>query len=229
MTSVHQQASTGEAWLAPRAANNPEEAAPEYPQASYYRARYYDQNVGRFLNEDPSNFFSGSINFYDYVENSPLAFKDPNGLQAQPAKPCCDDKKIKDGLRQLQQALNGAKAAQSAIFQKYKPCLQKLAGDLDVKCGPPLASTPPGTTNCGYHSPYSPGTIVITPQGSSGGGACGPVKATIAHEMVHSCYENDLAGPNLNSIDQEKQAFGIECQLFGINCACARDPKKCGY
>ena len=196
----------------------------------FYRARYFDQSVGRFLSEDPSSFFSGSLNFYEYVENSPLGFKDPNGLQAQGgAAPCCDKQKIKDGLRQLQQALNGPKAAHSAIFQKYKPCLQKLAGDLDIKCGPPLASTPPGTVNCGYHSPYSPGAIVITPQGSSGGGGCGPVKATIAHEMVHSCYENDLSGPNLSSIDQEKQAFGLECQLFGINCACARDPKKCGY
>ena len=196
----------------------------------YYRARYYDQNSGRFLSEDPSSFFSGSINFYDYVENSPLGFKDPNGLQAQGgAASCCDKQKIKDGLRHLQQALSSPKAAQSAIFQKYKPCLQKLAGDLDVKCGPPLASTPPGTVNCGYHSPYSPGTIVITPQGSRGTGGCGPVKGTIAHEMVHSCYENDLAGSKLYPIDQEKEAFGIECQLWGINCACARDPKKCGY
>jgi RHS repeat-associated protein len=194
----------------------------------YCRARYYDQVAGRFLTEDPSSFFSGSINFYDYVENSPVEFKDPNGLQAQPAAPCCDDNKIQDGLRQLQQALNGARAANSTVFQKYKPCLQKLAGDLNVKCGPPLA-TPQGTTNCGYHNPYSPGTIVITPQGSRGSGGCGPVKATIAHEMVHSCYENDLAGPNLNSIDQEKQAFGLECKLFGTGCKCARDPRTCGY
>jgi len=30
--------------------------APEYPQASYYRARYYDPMAGRFLNEDPVLF-----------------------------------------------------------------------------------------------------------------------------------------------------------------------------
>jgi len=139
MTWTDQQASSSEACLTSRGVCRPADTRPRNPQVSYYRARYYDQNAGRFLSEDPSNFFSGSINFYEYVENSPLGLKDPNGLQAQPAKPCCDDKKIKDGLRQLQDALNGAKAAQSAIFQKYKPCLQKLAGDLDVKCGPPLS------------------------------------------------------------------------------------------
>ena len=81
MTSVHQQASTGEAWLAPRAANNPEEAAPEYPQASYYRARYYDPSAGRFLSEDPS--WGGEDekpNFYVYASNEPVDRFDPSGL-----------------------------------------------------------------------------------------------------------------------------------------------------
>ena len=36
----------------------------------YYRARYYDPNVGRFLSEDPSEF-DGGINFYAYVGNDP--------------------------------------------------------------------------------------------------------------------------------------------------------------
>ena len=49
----------------------------------YYRARYYDANVGRFLNEDPVGFLVGS-NFYTYVENSPLYFGDPSGLQEYP-------------------------------------------------------------------------------------------------------------------------------------------------
>ena len=43
-----------------------------------YRARYYDQTVGRFLSEDPRRFAVG-INFYDYVRNSPASLKDPLG------------------------------------------------------------------------------------------------------------------------------------------------------
>src|SRR5256886_1009868 len=45
----------------------------------FYRARYYDPNVGRFLSEDPSDF-DGGINFYAYVENNPATWLDPLGL-----------------------------------------------------------------------------------------------------------------------------------------------------
>jgi len=41
-----------------------------------YRARFYDQNVGRFLNEDPMHF-AGGVNFYSYVRNRPVSFMDP--------------------------------------------------------------------------------------------------------------------------------------------------------
>lgn len=45
----------------------------------YYRARYYDPFAGRFLSEDPLGFEAG-VNFYVYVENNPLRFSDPRGL-----------------------------------------------------------------------------------------------------------------------------------------------------
>jgi RHS repeat-associated protein len=46
----------------------------------YYRARYYDQNVGRFLSEDPVRY-SGGIDFYVYVRNSSITFNDPFGWE----------------------------------------------------------------------------------------------------------------------------------------------------
>jgi RHS repeat-associated protein len=45
----------------------------------YYRARYYDLSLGRFLNEDPFRF-GGGENFYRYVGNNPVRRKDPLGL-----------------------------------------------------------------------------------------------------------------------------------------------------
>jgi len=45
----------------------------------FYRARYYDQNIGRFLSDDPLKFGAG-IDFYAYVNNRPLSKKDPLGL-----------------------------------------------------------------------------------------------------------------------------------------------------
>jgi len=46
----------------------------------FYRARYYDQTTGRFLNEDPIGF-AGGLNFFRYVGNSPANFIDPLGLR----------------------------------------------------------------------------------------------------------------------------------------------------
>ncbi len=45
----------------------------------YYRARYYDPSLGRFISEDPIGF-AGGMNFYAYVENNPLKWVDPWGL-----------------------------------------------------------------------------------------------------------------------------------------------------
>jgi RHS repeat-associated protein len=42
----------------------------------YYRARYYDPKVGRFVSEDPL----GSLSFI-YVGNDPVMFVDPSGLR----------------------------------------------------------------------------------------------------------------------------------------------------
>ncbi len=45
----------------------------------YYRARYYDQAIGRFINEDPLRF-GGSQDFYAYVDNRPTISVVPLGL-----------------------------------------------------------------------------------------------------------------------------------------------------
>lgn len=48
---------------------------------TYYRARWYDSQQGRFMSEDPLGFDSGESNFYAYVSNDPIATNDPMGLQ----------------------------------------------------------------------------------------------------------------------------------------------------
>ncbi len=46
----------------------------------YYRARYYDPSIGRFITPDPIGFLGGDTNFYRYVGNDPVNFTDPSGL-----------------------------------------------------------------------------------------------------------------------------------------------------
>jgi RHS repeat-associated protein len=45
----------------------------------YYRARYYDPAVGRFLSEDPATKVA-SKNRYSYVSGRPIDYIDPLGL-----------------------------------------------------------------------------------------------------------------------------------------------------
>jgi RHS repeat-associated protein len=46
----------------------------------YYRARYYDRTIGRFLSEDPMRFVGDGVDFYLYVANQPVRNTDPRGL-----------------------------------------------------------------------------------------------------------------------------------------------------
>ncbi len=62
----------------------------------YYRSRYYDASIGRFLSEDPVQF-SGGANFFAYVGNNPTDFTDwlglyrhkPGGPYHAPGKSAC--------------------------------------------------------------------------------------------------------------------------------------------
>jgi len=59
----------------------------------YYRARYYDPAVGRFLSEDPFGFSSG-VNYYPYAANNPTDDTDPLGL-------CSLTQNMKDCLQKI--------------------------------------------------------------------------------------------------------------------------------
>jgi RHS repeat-associated protein len=52
----------------------------------YYRARYYDPVVARFISEDSSKYDSGESNLYRYVSNSPANYSDPIGHVSLPSE-----------------------------------------------------------------------------------------------------------------------------------------------
>jgi len=46
----------------------------------FFRARYYDSQIGRFVSEDPIGFSGGDNNVYRYSFNDPVNLEDPSGL-----------------------------------------------------------------------------------------------------------------------------------------------------
>ena len=54
----------------------------EFDQESglyYYRERYYDPVIGKFISKDPIGLEGGDLNFYTYVWNDPVNWIDPYG------------------------------------------------------------------------------------------------------------------------------------------------------
>jgi len=79
MPERQQQAHREKAGLSPPPFTYPVVKAVNCRPPSYYRARYYDSEIGRFLKEDPVGFFAGQ-NFYVYALGSPMNWTDPMGL-----------------------------------------------------------------------------------------------------------------------------------------------------
>ena len=52
----------------------------------YYRARYYNPDIGRFLTVD-SILYSDNTNLYNYVINNPIKYVDPLGLASKAYNP----------------------------------------------------------------------------------------------------------------------------------------------
>jgi RHS repeat-associated protein len=51
----------------------------EESDLNYYRARYYDPELGRFISKDPIGFAAGDVNQFRYVGNGPTNATDPSG------------------------------------------------------------------------------------------------------------------------------------------------------
>jgi len=61
----------------------------------YNRARWYDTPTGRWISEDPLGFSAGDANPNRYVENSPVNYIDPTGLEKNIGE-------LEEEIRQLQ-------------------------------------------------------------------------------------------------------------------------------
>ena len=80
----------------------------------YYRARYYDPKVGRFISKDPIGL-AGGINLYSYVGNNPVNFVDPLGLWRWPGS--IYDEAMKDAATKFPNSQH------NGLGDAYRHCL----------------------------------------------------------------------------------------------------------
>jgi len=173
----------------------------------YYRARYYDARQGRFLSEDPIGFGGGDANLYQYVDSSPINWRDPSGEQLARAIP--------GGIRLVLSAI-----AQSKIFQALGTLeASRLAskaedGDKSEEASKPTDEAPP--------TPQSP---ELTPEELSG--KCESDLEQLAKDkglVQDPLFPNKWRDPVTG-----KQRLRIEPGHDGFDKASARNPHVHGY
>jgi RHS repeat-associated protein len=106
----------------------------------FYRARYYNPTLQRFISEDPIEF-AGGFNLYAFVANSPIGYVDPTGLSARghdpssgPASPNNNDKNDDNNNKDKPKCGNQDQynqAAQNAVFA-YGNSLINVTSGLEV-------------------------------------------------------------------------------------------------
>jgi RHS repeat-associated protein len=177
----------------------------------YYRARYYDPKIGRFISEDPIGLSAG-INFYSYVYNDPVNLVDPFGLlgargpqpNPRPApppppppgtparnQPLCVNcpPQVSNGFNQV------CWQASFSAPPQVSSCIQSL-------CNPGPNALP--NITCSQTCPQQPKTFGMGGPGS-GITVCVPAATSgsqcftnnvIYHELLHKCVPNSMAPPN---------------------------------
>jgi RHS repeat-associated protein len=137
----------------------------------YYRSRYYDSTVGRFISEDSIGFDGGDANLYRYVANSPTNYIDPFGYYRIGFVP---------SSRRLLQKEKVPTVLSQPFFNPYRPN--------SIPSGYPIPDYPNNRSNS---EPYDYSRTCITAPGST----CTPSASNEsvsewAKEVIHILEKN---------------------------------------
>jgi RHS repeat-associated protein len=193
-----------------------EEAGPRNPQASYYRARYYDQSIGRFVSEDPSGFSAG-INYYRYVRNDVVNFRDPAGLYDLQGFSPTDAAQMTIAIGQLWAKLKsepcctGNPSLRAELLDMLQP--GNYGSGVTIVYQHTIPGDP-GETVCGASSRWDRLNNRFRIARAELDGACGGcgLAGTILHEMAH------LTKKGQQTSTPEGFAYDVSFNCFGSKC-----------
>jgi RHS repeat-associated protein len=103
----------------------------------FFRARYFDSQIGRFISEDPIGFAGGDIDVYRYSMNSSVNLDDPFGLTAAPpGLPGCSKAAYQDCAKKAFGATQGNVPGSNRSIPGYDAALDVLEASLLVGADP---------------------------------------------------------------------------------------------
>jgi RHS repeat-associated protein len=165
----------------------------------YYRARYYDSAIGRFVTEDGIGNDEG-INLYVYVRNSPTNFQDPTGFYKLVGFP---PGKIGDMNNAIQSAINKLKADCPSCAGSDGPKIADALQNATFVYKRSLWSPDGQTEECANARPIN--SKIIHVSSKAFGSKCCRLDSTLAHEATHKVTKSPDEGP---PSDMENKCFG---------------------
>jgi RHS repeat-associated protein len=174
----------------------------------YYRARYYDPNMGRFLSEDPLRSADG-ISYYDYVAGNPTNFYDPLGQFLWPWETPVS---VVGGTSQQQQQVNQTveqilKTPRGQTLEKEIRGPWYWHGDpktIHLNCDKDESSNSPGP-NINIDPTYHP--EIQTSQGPQNASTL----RIIAHELGHAVTGTHDDGPGrMNNVNANENPIATQ-------------------
>lgn len=125
----------------------------------YCRARYYDPQIGRFIQRDPISFAGGDWNLYGYVQNNPVNWGDPSGLEREWAEELGDTPSVGQSEKGVYVLLDSQNNTLTVVDLATKKDITDVpaftGGHVDEKGNIVKPGTPP-------EIPASPGLYYIT-------------------------------------------------------------------
>jgi hypothetical protein len=176
---------------------------PGNSSASYYRARYYDPAVGRFLSEDQIGNDEGS-NLYLYTRNEPITYGDPTGLYKLVGFPPGKAQQMNDAVRSAINVLKDSTCTGCA--GSNAPNIIKALQNATFVYVPNLRTQDGSRVSCGNARPINSKTIHVGAAAFSASQCC-RLDSTLAHEATHKITgleEHGNPGPR----EVEDRCFG---------------------